>query len=138
MCPGGNSSSLSEVWEMLYICAAFPHIRNIWLLYCVAQHPPSHPPRPPSVALVGAAGEEGAAQLSPGMLVALRGGWETQAGATLFFFFLGIETISNYCEEQTACPLLHVPCPLPVIWIVFGRTCLVRVGVGRNRFLSKH
>lgn len=27
------------------------------------------------------------------------GGWETQAGATLFFFFLGIETLSNYCEE---------------------------------------
>ena len=61
-------------------------------------------------------------------------GWELQAGATLFFFFLGIETLSNYCEERTACPLLHIPCPLPVIWIVFGRICLVRVGTGGTYF----
>lgn len=112
---------------MLYLCSFPPHQEYSAVGLCGSAS--SFTP-PQTFALVSAAGKEGAAPAVPWQARGAEGGWETQAGATLFFFFLGIETLSNYCEERTACPLLHIPCPLPVIWIVFGRTYLVRVGAG--------
>lgn len=108
----GALSVQKDIWKLpRAFCSALPQMEIIWVMvHCLALHSP-----------LQAAG--------PGTQ-----GWGLQAGATLFFLFLGIEALSNYCAERTACPLLHVPCPLPASWIVFGRICLVRVGEGGMYF----
>lgn len=111
----------------VYLCSLLPHQECLAVVLCGSASsftPPDHP-------RCGQCSRAGrSCPAVPWQAGDTEWDWETQAGATLFFFFLGMETLSNYCEERTACPLLHVPCPLPVIWIVFGRTFLVGVGVG--------
>lgn len=60
----------------LFFRSALPQVEIIWVMaHCLALHSP-----------LQAAG--------PGTW-----GWGLQAGATLFFLFLGIDALSNYCAE---------------------------------------
>lgn len=115
---------LLSVREMMYICAAFPHISNIWLLYCAAQHPPSHPQ--PTLALVGAAGKEGAAQMSPGRLVAPRGaGKHRQVQLFSSFSLASKRSLIIVRSEQLA---RFYTCPAPCLW--FGLSLEERSSYG--------
>lgn len=72
-----SSPCAKEVWKLpAFFCSAIPQVEIIWVMaHCLALHSP-----------LQAAG--------PGTW-----GWGLQAGATLFFLFLGIDALSNYCAE---------------------------------------
>lgn len=63
--------SVRGLGDVVYLCSFPPHQEYLAVLLCGSAS--SFTPPQPTLALVSAAGKEGAAQLSPGMLVALRG-----------------------------------------------------------------
>lgn len=137
MCSREQLLSMQGLGDTGFLCSSFPGQEYLADGPCGSAS--SSTPPQTTLALATTAQALRKAKSWPGVpwqAHSTEGSWEMQAGATLLFFFLGIETPSNYCEERTACPLLHIPCPLPAIWIVFGRICLTWVGAGGRTFFS--